>query len=189
MSLIHRRNVFRREGLSIVAHGWRNLPPWLAIPRRLPSLELRCATEAIIEIVAGTRRTAFPGRREGLGSPFYEFRGNSSKRRRVPCSTLYNPLPASSPRVARLASTVAWVSQVIIGPIFFRELVTAPRRPQHFISRTTYVAALFILMGNAWLLMTGTQKIRNVGDIARFGMALFQVSPRCSLRSYLSWPR
>jgi ABC-type transport system involved in multi-copper enzyme maturation permease subunit len=64
---------------------------------------------------------------------------------------------------------------VIIGPIFARELVTAPRRPQHYISRTTYVAALLILMGTAWLLMTGTQKIRNVGDIARFGMALFQM--------------
>jgi ABC-type transport system involved in multi-copper enzyme maturation permease subunit len=64
---------------------------------------------------------------------------------------------------------------VIIGPIFARELVTAPRRSQHFIARTTYVATLLILMGTAWLLMTGTQKIRNVGDIARFGMALFQM--------------
>jgi ABC-type transport system involved in multi-copper enzyme maturation permease subunit len=64
---------------------------------------------------------------------------------------------------------------VIIGPIFFRELVTAPRRPQHFINRTAYVTALVILMATAWLLMTGTQKITSVGDMARFGSALFQL--------------
>lgn len=64
---------------------------------------------------------------------------------------------------------------MLIGPIFLRELVTAPRRPQHFINRTTYVAALLVLMATAWLLMTGTQVIRNVGDIARFGSALFQM--------------
>jgi ABC-type transport system involved in multi-copper enzyme maturation permease subunit len=64
---------------------------------------------------------------------------------------------------------------VIVGPIFFRELVTAPRRPQHYIHRTVYVAALLVLMATAWLLMTGTQVIRNVGDISRFGAALFQM--------------
>lgn len=64
---------------------------------------------------------------------------------------------------------------MIVGPIFFRELVTAPRRPQHYINRTAYVAALVILMATAWLLMTGTQVIRNIGDLARFGAALFQL--------------
>lgn len=64
---------------------------------------------------------------------------------------------------------------MIFGPIFTRELATAPRRPQHYINRTTYVAALLVLMATAWLLMTGTQVIRNVGDIARFGAALFQM--------------
>lgn len=64
---------------------------------------------------------------------------------------------------------------MIVGPIFFRELVTAPRRPQHYINRTVYVAALLVLMATAWLLMTGTQVIRNVGDISRFGAALFQM--------------
>ena len=64
---------------------------------------------------------------------------------------------------------------MIVGPIFFRELVTAPRRPQHYINRTVYVAALLVLMATAWLLMTGTQVIRNVGDISRFGSALFHM--------------
>jgi ABC-type transport system involved in multi-copper enzyme maturation permease subunit len=62
---------------------------------------------------------------------------------------------------------------MIVGPIFSRELVTAPRRPQFYISRTSYVTMLFILMGTAWLVMTGTQIIRNVGDFARFGSVLF----------------
>jgi ABC-type transport system involved in multi-copper enzyme maturation permease subunit len=62
---------------------------------------------------------------------------------------------------------------MIVGPIFSRELVTAPRRPQFYISRTSYVTMLFILMGTAWLVMTGAQIIRNVGDFARFGSVLF----------------
>jgi ABC-type transport system involved in multi-copper enzyme maturation permease subunit len=71
--------------------------------------------------------------------------------------------------------TPASQNSVIVGPIFSRELVTAPRRAQHYVARTAYVAALVVLMCTAWLLMTGTQRIRNVGDMARFGMALFQV--------------
>lgn len=64
---------------------------------------------------------------------------------------------------------------MLAGPIFSRELVTAPRRVQHYISRTTYVAVLFLLMATAWTVLTGTQQIRNVGDISRFGMLLFQI--------------
>jgi ABC-type Na+ efflux pump permease subunit len=37
-----------------------------------------------------------------------------------------------------------------------------------------YVAGLLVLMCTAWLLLLGTQQVRNVGDMARFGMALFQ---------------
>src|SRR5687768_603639 len=63
----------------------------------------------------------------------------------------------------------------MIGPIFTRELVVAPRRPQHFIVRTVYVTAIFVLMCTAWLVLAGTQIVRNVGDMARFGSMLFQV--------------
>jgi len=38
-----------------------------------------------------------------------------------------------------------------------------------------YVAALLILMCTAWLVLAGTQIIRNVGDMARFGSILFQI--------------
>ena len=61
------------------------------------------------------------------------------------------------------------------GPIFSRELVTAPRRPRFHIYRTVYVFALFLLMCTAWLVLAGTQVISNVGDMARFGSILFQI--------------
>lgn len=63
----------------------------------------------------------------------------------------------------------------MLGPIFTRELVVAPRRPQHFVIRTVYVTAIFVLMCTAWLVMAGTQIVRNVGDMARFGTILFQI--------------
>ena len=64
---------------------------------------------------------------------------------------------------------------MLIGPLFTRELVTAPRRAKHFVFRTTYAAGLYVLMVTAWLVMVGTQEVRNVGDIARFGSMLFQL--------------
>jgi ABC-type transport system involved in multi-copper enzyme maturation permease subunit len=64
---------------------------------------------------------------------------------------------------------------VLVGPIFTRELVTAPRRPQHFVYRGVYGTALFVLMCTAWLVLAGTQIIRTVGDMARFGSILFLI--------------
>jgi ABC-type transport system involved in multi-copper enzyme maturation permease subunit len=64
---------------------------------------------------------------------------------------------------------------VLIGPVFTREAITAPRRPWLYISRTAYVSALLVLVCTAWLLVTGTQIVRNLGDMARFGSMLFQI--------------
>lgn len=64
---------------------------------------------------------------------------------------------------------------MLVGPVFTRELVTAPRRPRLFIYRTVYAAGLLLLMCTAWLVLAGTQVIRNVGDMARFGGILFQL--------------
>lgn len=64
---------------------------------------------------------------------------------------------------------------MFIGPVFTREAVTLPRRPRFFIARTLYVAALFVLMATAWLILTGNQEVRNIGDWARFGAQLFAV--------------
>ena len=63
---------------------------------------------------------------------------------------------------------------MLIGPVFTRELVTAPRRLRFYVAPAVYVGGLLILSSTAWLLLTGTQQVRNVGDTARFGATLFQ---------------
>ena len=64
---------------------------------------------------------------------------------------------------------------MFIGPVFFREASIAPRRPRHFVQRSVYVMALLILICTAWFVLTGTQIVRDVGDMARFGSALFRI--------------
>jgi ABC-type transport system involved in multi-copper enzyme maturation permease subunit len=87
--------------------------------------------------------------------------------------------PTFRGRPSRLALNLHDASEVnhpvIIGPIFSRELVTTPRRPQLFVYRTVYVTAIFVLMCTAWLVLAGTQLVRNIGDMARFGAILFQI--------------
>lgn len=64
---------------------------------------------------------------------------------------------------------------LLIGPVFERELATAPRRARLFIQRTAYAGVLFAVMCTAWLVLTGTQLLSNLGDMARFGGILFQL--------------
>ncbi len=64
---------------------------------------------------------------------------------------------------------------MLVGPVFTREAVVSPRRPRHYISRTIWAGLLFLLICTAWLIVTGTQQIQNMGDMARFGSALFQI--------------
>jgi ABC-type transport system involved in multi-copper enzyme maturation permease subunit len=61
------------------------------------------------------------------------------------------------------------------GPIFSREALTSPRQLKHFLIRSGYVAALFVLMYTAGQAMFGWQQVRSVGDVARFGSLIFQV--------------
>ena len=64
---------------------------------------------------------------------------------------------------------------MILGPIFSREATTVPRRPQHYLFRSIYVATLLLLTCTCWLVVAGTQIIVNVGDMARFGATLFRI--------------
>ena len=64
---------------------------------------------------------------------------------------------------------------MLIGPVFTREVAIAPRRTRIYIARAGYVLALLVLMSTAWLVLTGTQLVRDVGDLARFGTILFQI--------------
>lgn len=63
---------------------------------------------------------------------------------------------------------------MFIGPVFTREIVTTPRRARLYVYRSVYAIALFVLMCTAWLILAGTQVVRNVGDLAHFGATLFQ---------------
>lgn len=64
---------------------------------------------------------------------------------------------------------------VLIGPIFTRELVTAPRRTQHFISRGVYGGALLVAICTAFLVFYGTQISYTISDTARFASILFYI--------------
>lgn len=64
---------------------------------------------------------------------------------------------------------------MFVGPVFTREAATAPRRARHYLARSTYAGALFVLILTAWAVLAGTQEIRNVGDLAWFGTLVFQI--------------
>ncbi|MHB1038219.1 MAG: ABC transporter permease [Pirellulales bacterium] len=64
---------------------------------------------------------------------------------------------------------------MFVGPVFTRELVTAPRRVRLYVARAAYVSALLILASTVWLVLAGIQVVRNVGDLARFGATVFQI--------------
>ncbi len=62
---------------------------------------------------------------------------------------------------------------MLIGPVFNREVTAAPRSWRLYLLRAGYVAALFGLILTAWLILIGSQQVRGLGDLARFGSAVF----------------
>ena len=64
---------------------------------------------------------------------------------------------------------------MFIGPVFTREATVAPRHWRHYVMRAVYASFLFLLMCTAWWILAGTQLIRSIGDMARFGGVLFQI--------------
>jgi ABC-type transport system involved in multi-copper enzyme maturation permease subunit len=70
---------------------------------------------------------------------------------------------------------LAGETTLFAGPIFSREALTSPRQFRHYLIRSGYVAALFVLMYTAGQATFGWQQVRNVGDLARFGSFVFQI--------------
>jgi len=64
---------------------------------------------------------------------------------------------------------------LLVGPVFTREVITIPRSWRLYFSRAVYVGALFGLVLTAWLILIGSQQVRGLGDLARFGSAVFTV--------------
>ena len=62
---------------------------------------------------------------------------------------------------------------MLIGPVFSREVTTTPRTWRLYLQRAVYVAALFGLVLTAWLILLGSQNVRTLGDLSRFGSAVF----------------
>ncbi|MEZ6135885.1 MAG: ABC transporter permease subunit [Pirellulaceae bacterium] len=61
------------------------------------------------------------------------------------------------------------------GPILAREWMVAPRRVRFYLQRVVFVLVLFSLVCTAWTLMAGIQQVRNMGDLSRFGVLVFQI--------------
>lgn len=63
----------------------------------------------------------------------------------------------------------------MFGPILTREWLVAPRKIKFYLQRILFVLALFSLVCTAWALLAGIQQVRNVGDLSRFGVFVFQI--------------
>lgn len=63
----------------------------------------------------------------------------------------------------------------MIGPILAREWMVAPRRLKFYLQRIVFVLVLFSLMCTVWALLAGIQQVRNIGDLSRFGVLVFQI--------------
>jgi ABC-type transport system involved in multi-copper enzyme maturation permease subunit len=64
---------------------------------------------------------------------------------------------------------------LLVGPVFTREAVAAPRRISFYAAPTVFVATLFGLVATSWQLLVGSQKVDNPGDLAWFGAAVTQL--------------
>jgi ABC-type transport system involved in multi-copper enzyme maturation permease subunit len=65
---------------------------------------------------------------------------------------------------------------MMLGPIFAREWRTLPRRPHHYLVRTANLGLLWVLGVTAWQATVGWRRPAGLGETARFGLLLFQLS-------------
>ena len=63
----------------------------------------------------------------------------------------------------------------MLGPIFNREALTLPRRPQHYLNRAAYLGLLWILGLTAWQTTVGWNRTVTLYETGRFGPLLFQL--------------
>src|SRR3981081_44544 len=62
----------------------------------------------------------------------------------------------------------------MLGPIFIREWLTLPRRPQHYLARSLYLGALWVLLLTIWQITIGWEYTAPLGALARFGLLTFR---------------
>jgi len=61
----------------------------------------------------------------------------------------------------------------MIGPVFNREAVVAPKRSKTYLARAIYVLSLFVLLCTGYLVLAGTRSLTSTSDLARFGSGMF----------------
>ncbi len=64
---------------------------------------------------------------------------------------------------------------LLAGPLFYREALTAPRQWKHFLLRSAYVASLLVLLWTAHQVTFSFEEVRTDGGLARFGAFVFQL--------------
>lgn len=79
------------------------------------------------------------------------------------------PRPADFARVP----PSPFAADSMIGPVFYREAMVAPKRPRLYLSRSIYLLALFLLLCTGYLVLAGTRPLRSAGDLARLGGWMF----------------
>ncbi|MBI1917771.1 MAG: ABC transporter permease subunit [Planctomycetes bacterium] len=63
----------------------------------------------------------------------------------------------------------------MLGPIFNREVLTVPRRPQHYLNRAAYLGVLWVLAVTAWQATVGWSITPTLYETSRFGPLLFRL--------------
>jgi ABC-type transport system involved in multi-copper enzyme maturation permease subunit len=64
----------------------------------------------------------------------------------------------------------------VLGPIFNREFLTVPRRDRHHTARVAVLGLLWVIGVTAWQATVGFTKDAALGETARFGLLLFQIT-------------
>jgi ABC-type Na+ efflux pump permease subunit len=64
---------------------------------------------------------------------------------------------------------------MFLGAVGEREVLVAPRSRGLFMARAVYAGALLGIVATCWLVVTGTQSVATIGDMARFGGTLMRI--------------
>ena len=64
---------------------------------------------------------------------------------------------------------------MILGAVWEREAMVAPRTRGLYVARCLAAATLLGIIATCWLVVTGSQSITTIGDTARFGATLLRI--------------
>lgn len=73
----------------------------------------------------------------------------------------------------------------MLGPILVREVLTVPRRVDHYVTRAAYLGSIWVIAVTAWLAILGWGQPATLGETASFGAVLFQLVTYVQLALFL----